>query len=95
MDGSSFRSFQRISADFRQRQDEEQFEEERAALEQIHAKSLAAREAVLVRGPHGWKVVKLAKLAGDDRAALLAKVYRGADDEKLGFLPRIVERLDR
>lgn len=68
---------------------------EKAALERIHAKRLANKEAVLVQGPHCWKLVKLRKLDATSRQLLLSRIYRETEDEGLGFFSRVRERLDK
>ncbi|KAL4433696.1 hypothetical protein ABPG75_000137 [Micractinium tetrahymenae] len=87
---------QRISASVRQHQDQEASDLERAALERVHAKRLASKEAVLVHKPDGgWQLVRLRKLDGPSRQLLLSRVYRENEDEGLGFFARVRERLDR
>lgn len=49
-----------------------------------------------VQDEHGrWKVVKLRKLDPNSRDLLLSRVYRGGEDENLGFFSRVRERIDR
>ena len=78
------------------RDDEEAVELQHAALERAFAKQLAAREVVLVQGgKDGWRVVKLRTLGAADRDALLSKVYRSPEDEKMGWFQKVAERLDK
>lgn len=96
MDGLHKTSLQRISASVAEHQGEEASELERAALERVHAKRLEAKEVTLVQDAQGrWQVVKLQKLNAASRSLLLSRVYRGSDDENLGFFARIRERLDK
>lgn len=87
---------QRISATVREHHNREESDLEKAALERVHAKRLASKEAVLVQKPDGgWQLVRLRKLDGPSRQLLLSRVYRDTEDENLGFFARVRERLNR
>ncbi|PSC69400.1 Pleiotropic drug resistance 1 [Micractinium conductrix] len=84
------------SRDTQQQQQQQQGRAAAAAAAAEHSKQLAAKEAVLVKGPNGqWQLVTLRRLDQHARQLLLSRVYRESEDEGLGFFARVRDRLDR
>ncbi|KAL4440309.1 hypothetical protein ABPG75_003310 [Micractinium tetrahymenae] len=89
------RFFDGLSRISRETQNEEAADLEKAELERLHAKALQQRTAVLVRGPRGWQLVQLRRMKEEDRSLLLKRVYAEPEDEQLGFLNKMIARMDR